>query len=282
MLNTSQHDLSVSDLFTGDLQLASPPVIYFELQKIIENPRKSVIDAAFIIEKDAALTLRLLKIVNSAFYGFPSKITSVDRAITLIGTKELQNIILGTIVIDRFSDLPSDLISMHDYWAKNLRCALISQGIDQFLGKQFSDSVFVCGILHNIGQLVFFRCIPELSKKVFLMLQANEASTTMDEILLEREIIGFDHFEAGAALTKLWQLPEVISNSIGLHPYPDTTDEYYEIASILRHADYFSNLNDSHSDRLSCSLNIPTTELENIIDNAHDQFEEIFQAFYSG
>lgn len=283
MLNTSQYDLSVSDLFKGDLQIASPPNIYFELQKIVDNPSKSIADAAFVIEKDAGLAIRLLKIVNSAFYGFPSKIASIDRAINLIGTRELQNIILGTVVIDRFSGLPGELISMHDFWARNLRCALIAQGIDQHLGRPFSEAIFICGILHNIGQLVFFRRIPELAKEVSLLLDADEDLTGGDEIKFERSIIGFDHFEVGAELTKLWKLPDIISESIRLHPYPDNTEEFYKIAAILRVADYYSKLGETDIDEVvSSSLNISPLDMSDIIDAAHDQFEEVFKVFYQG
>ncbi len=282
MLNTSHQDLLISDLFKGDIQLASPPNIYFELQKIIENPVKTVADAAYVIEKDAGLSIRLLKLVNSAFYGFPSKIASIDRAINLIGTKELQNITLATVVIDRFSDLPSSLISMHDFWAKNLRCALIAQGIDQFLDKQFSDSIFACGILHNIGQLVFFLKIPELAKEVNLMLLADESSTGIDEIAFEQEIIGFDHYEAGATLTKLWKLPDIITESIRLHTSPDSTENYHEIASILRLADSYSKLDDIFSDAINHDLNIPASDMSVIIDHAYDQFDDIFKVFYPG
>ena len=135
MPNISQQELSISDLFKGDLQLTTPPNIYLELQKTTDDPTKSLADAAFIIEKDATLAIRLLKIVNSAFYGFPSKISSIDRAINLIGIKELQSIILSTTAIDKFSNLPGELISMHDFWAKNIRCALIAQKIDHHLSK---------------------------------------------------------------------------------------------------------------------------------------------------
>ena len=121
MLTSLQSDLTIADLLKGDLQLTSPPGIYFELKKAVEDPHKSMSDVAFILEKDAALALKLLKIVNSAFYGFPSSITSVNRAVTIIGSQELQNLVLGAVVIERFSSLPGDIISMHDFWARSLK-----------------------------------------------------------------------------------------------------------------------------------------------------------------
>lgn len=280
MTNTIKHNLSISDLFRGDLELASTPNIYFKLQETIDDPTKSLVDAAYIIEQDASLTIKLLQIVNSAFFGFPSKISSIDRAIGLIGSKELQSIVLSTAVIESFSDLPGELISMHDFWARNLRCALIAKGIDELLGKEFSDSIFVCGILHNIGQLIFLRRIPELAREVNLTLQAQDEPTDLDEISIENEIIGFDHYQTGAALTKLWKLPELITKSIQLHTFPDNTETYHKIASIIRLADSSSKMDLSFSDTEISNIDISIDDMTKIIDHAHEEFEEVFKFFY--
>jgi HD-like signal output (HDOD) protein len=280
MSNTTKHNLSISDLFRGDLELASTPNIYFKLQETIDDPTKSLVDAAYIIKQDASLTIKLLQIVNSAFFGFPSKISSIDRAIGLIGTKELQSIVLSTAVIESFSDLPGELISMHDFWARNLRCALIAKGIDEFLGKEFSDSIFVCGILHNIGQLIFFRRIPELAREINLSLQAQDEPTDLDEVKIENEIIGFDHYQTGAALTKLWKLPELITKSIQLHSFPDNTETYHKIASIIRLADSYSKMDISFSNTEISNIDIPLDDMAHIIDHAHEEFEEVFKFFY--
>ncbi len=282
MTITSQKDFAISDLFKGDFQLASPPNVYFKLKEVVNDPNKVIDDVAYIIEKDAALALRLLKIVNSAFYGFPSKITSINRAINLIGTKELQSIVLSTIVIDRFSDLPGNLISMHDFWAKNLRCALIARGIDHHLENRYVDSIFICGLLHNIGQLVFYRRIPELAREVSLLLEAQENPSDSIEISIETKVIGFDHYQAGSELIKLWKLPEIISESIRLHPFPDNTEKNHEIASIVRLANYYSALGFETDDEPIDNLHISATDLSAIIQTAHDEFEEIFAIFYPG
>jgi len=279
MVNTLQSDLSISDLLRGDLQLSSPPTIYFELQKVIEHPNKSLADAAFIIEKDTTLSLKLLKIVNSAFYGFPSKISSIDRAINLVGTKELQQLTLCTIVIEKFSELPGELISMVDFWARSLKCALVAQEIDNILGKEFSDSVFVCGILHNIGQLVFFRRLPELSREISLMKQSIEYSSDEDEIELEESMIGFNHYQTGAELTKLWKLPELITKSIHLHSASEANEPYNKIASIVRLADFYSKNDSSQYTETLNSLGISIENMVAIIEKANEDFEEILKVF---
>jgi len=282
MLKPVQNDLSIADLFQGNLQLASPPTVYSELQAVIDDPTKFLADAAFIIEKDAALAINLLKIVNNAFYGFPAQISSISQAINLIGTKELQNIVLSTIVMERFSNIPSELMSMHDFWARNLRCALISQEIDHHLGKEYNHAVFICGLLHHIGQLVFFLRIPELTRETSLILQAMENPSDIDERKAEESVIGFNHYQAGAALTELWKLPEVITASIKLHAYPGHTGTYQKIAAIVRLADGYSHIDRDWSTIDTSSLNISTYELSEIIDKTHERFEEIFKVFYHG
>jgi len=275
----SQNDLSISDLFQGDLQLSSPPCVYFELQKLIENSAKAVADAAFIIEKDAALSLRLLKIVNSAFYGFPSTISSIDRAINLIGYTELQNITLSMVVMEKFSDLPGELLSMDDFWSRSLRCALIAQELDFLLATKLTDCIFACGILHHIGQLVFFRRLPELARDISLALQSSEAPTDQAEIRFENLIIGFDHYQVGAALSKRWGLPDMITQSIALHPYPDRIGAFQQIAAIIRTADYLSKTAANKPHLPNHLIALSTTDLTAILTQVNDKFDEIFQAF---
>ncbi len=281
MLTSSPSDLTINDLLKGDLQLTSPPAIYFELKKIVEDPSKSMADAAFVIEKDAAVALKLMKIVNSAYYGFPSRIASVERAVTIIGTAELQNLVLGAVIIERFSNLPGNIMTMHDFWAKSLKCALISRELDAYLGGQYRDSVFLCGLFHDIGQLVFFRRIPELAREVELIRQSRQNLEFDDEILIEEDIIGFNHFQAGAVLCRLWNLPEVIVESIRLHNYPDNTDQNYMIAAIARLANYHCKLEFNHDGVIANSLGISAPEMAVILEKAFDQFADLFNLFYS-
>lgn len=271
--------LSVTDLLRGDIQLASPPTIYSALNKVIEDPYKTVRDAAFVIENDAGLAARLLKIVNSAFYGFPGKVNSIATAITLIGTRELQNLALATVVIDRFSDLPGQLFSMHDFWAKNLRCALVAREIDAQLGKKFADTAFLCGLLHNIGQLVMYRRIPVLAREVDLLIQS-QAGNDVDEVVIEQQVIGFDHFQLGGELCRMWQLPMTVSESIVLHDRPDDTGPHALIAGIVRNANALSQI-DTTGDILTIQPSLLTPEqISLILDKTHDEFEVIFGLFY--
>ena len=279
MLISSAPTLTVADLLRGDIQLASPPNIYFALSKIVEDPNKTAQDAAVVIESDAALAIKLLKIVNSAFYGFPGQISSISRAITMIGTRELQNLALAAVIIERFSDLHGQLFSIHDFWSRNLRCALIARELDAVLGKSYADTAFLCGLVHNIGQLVLYRRIPVLAREVDLLLQT-QSPEEIDEARIEQQVIGFDHFQLGAALCRQWNLPEVVSESIRLHCYPDHVDRFADIAAIVRHANHFSKIDTPYDAIVANAFELAPEQLGKILDKAHDEFEVIFKLFY--
>jgi len=276
MLNTVQSDLTPTDLLKGDLQLTTPPSIYLALKETINDPKKNIHDAADIIEKDPALSARLLRIVNSAFYGFPSQILSIDRAINLIGFKELQSLVLGTIIIERFTDLPGAM-SMLDFWSRSLKCALITAEIDKLKGGQYHESSFICGLLHDIGLLVFYRRLPELAREVDLLLQSEESLTPQSEAKLEQQIIGFDHYQMGAVLCQSWNLPELLVETIQSHSLAPQDTSLSPLAAMIREINFFvatGMLPDLKP------MDITGEDFTEVIEKALLEFDEIFNIFY--
>ena len=272
-------DLMIHDLFKGDLQLTSPPAVYFHLTKILADPHKTLKDAGEIIEKDPSLSMRLLKLVNSAFFGFPSRISTISRAISMIGIQELQNLVLSTLIIEKFSSLPGGLLSMSEFWAMSLRSALTAKELSAYWqNAEDRECLFICGLLHDIGKLVFYRRIPELAREVGLLVEATQA----DEAETERHLIGFDHYETGAELSRLWRLPEIISETIRQHSYPDYYGPYNNAASIVRSANLISKMDFLNEATNLQALGISENQLSQIIDKVHLQFEEIFAIFYPG
>jgi HD-like signal output (HDOD) protein len=281
MENNAIPDLTISDLLKGNLHLASPPNVYLEYKKVIDDPSKTAFDAGQVIEKDAALAAKLLKIVNSAFYGFPSQIASIARATALVGTRELQNLLLSALVIERFSNLPGQTFSMHDFWARNLRCALLTREFDTQLGKKYAEVAFLCGLLHNIGQLLIYLRIPILAREVELQLKSKVKLEVIDEVLTEQRIIGFDHFQVGSELCRLWKLPEVMVETIRLHAYPDTINPYADIAAMVRLAHYYSDVEQPFDTVIAGSLNLPAEHINLSVEKSNVEFEGIFKMFYS-
>lgn len=121
-------------LLEEDVSLPSLPEIFLEISKVISDPRSSVLHVANVISNDTSLSARLLKIVNSAFYGFPSKIGTTSRAVMIVGSKQLSTLSLGTSVIHIFRDIPAELVDMKSFWKHSIACGIGARMLASFKG----------------------------------------------------------------------------------------------------------------------------------------------------
>ena len=115
------------DLLKGYVEISSLPSVYTRLNEAVNSPRASMSDIARIISEDAGLTVRLLRIVNSAFYGFPAKVESISRAATILGTHELRALALATSVTTMFKGIPADLVNMDSFWRHSIACGVTAR-----------------------------------------------------------------------------------------------------------------------------------------------------------
>ncbi|MGR9073928.1 MAG: HDOD domain-containing protein [Gammaproteobacteria bacterium] len=281
MLTPFHTDLTVSDLLSGDIELASPLAIYLELNKTFADETKSMADAGKVIEKDPGLSARLLKIVNSAFYGFPCQISTITRAITLIGVRELQNLILTTLIIDKFSELPGGMLSMKEFWSASMRCGLIARELSQHRKlAEAAESIFICGLLHDMGLLVLYRRIPELARQAGLMAEFRG----IEDIRAEREVIGFDRYQVGSELAKHWKLPEIIAQTIKNHSKAHLPQKYQLESAIVKLASGISKATAIPSGFAQSQewklLRLSNGVVETAIADATGQFEITYQTFF--
>ncbi len=277
MLKTETKDITLTDLFKGDLQLTSPPNLFLELKRVLNDPNKSLADAGNLIANDPGLTIRLLKLVNSAYYAFPGRIATVTHAISIIGSDELQNLVLATLIIEKFSTQSNSMMSMHDFWAMSLRSALTAKELASHCKtKENKESIFVCGLLHDIGKLVFYRQIPEISQKIGLLVeQSGEAEEDV-----EQKLLGFNHYDVGAELARLWNLPGLISETIAQHCRSNSASPFFDIADLVRSANLISKMELSDEASNLSKRGISDNQLSDLIDKVNDQFDEIFSIFY--
>ncbi len=150
-------------LIKDSLQLFSLPDIFFQISEMINDPRFSVKDIGLVIGKDPALSARLLKIVNSSFYGFQSRVDRVSRAVTIVGVEELKNLVLATSVVAKFNNIPTELVDMTDFWLRSVKCGLITKFLAIENSVLHHERLFLTGLLHNLGSLVFYYKLPNKS-----------------------------------------------------------------------------------------------------------------------
>lgn len=229
--------LNPEALVNKSLELVSPPSTYMQLNELILDPESSIEDVSTVINTDPALATRLLKIVNSPAYGFPSQINTISRAVTIIGTRELTHLVLATSVIDCFDGIPASLIDMNAFWQHSLATAITAKLLAVKCGQRSTERFFISGLLHNIGSLVFYQSMPELAKEAINNAQFGH------EVLFkaEQRLLGFDHTEIGQALVKSWRLPHSLEEVVRYHHSPSEAVDFPIEVAIVHVADVITS-----------------------------------------
>src|SRR3569623_1140400 len=230
-----QQDKSLSprELVTGTIELASLPEVFLRVNEMIDSTRYTAADIGHVISRDPGLTARLLKLANSAFYIFPSQIDTVSRAITIIGTRELRDLILATSVARIFKGLPNDLITMDDFWRHSVCCGLAARNLAAQRGERLEDRFFVAGLLHDIGSLLIYRKVPELAREALLRCQHNDIPLYR----AEQDVLGFDHAAVGAEILRKWKLPEQLQEVVECHHMPGHAGRFPRDTALVHIAD---------------------------------------------
>ncbi len=229
--------MDILTLLDGDNSLVSFPRVYTQFQEAMSDENTSFSEIGDIIVYDAGLSARLLRIVNSAYYGFPQKIETISHAIGLIGTRELSDLMLSTIVIDKFKTIPESMINMESFWQHSIACGLIAREIASQKENLDPEKFFTAGMLHDIGQIILCMKLPQISLRILLELQSRQEP--LHE--LEREELGFDHAELGGKLLKKWGLAEFHVETTTFHHEPGNAPNYSLETSIIYLADILAN-----------------------------------------
>ena len=190
------------------------PVIYSKLGKLLQSPDATIQAVSNIISEDQVIAAKVLKFVNSAFYGFPQRIGSLQRAIVILGFNTIKNLVFATSVFDMFRGV--ETISAFDkkgFWKHCIGCAVASRVLAEAADLRNPDEVFTGGLLHDIGKLVVAVQYPEKFSAVINEVQKTGAPM----VEAERKIFGFDHTQVGSALAVQWRFPLDTAQMIGSH-----------------------------------------------------------------
>jgi len=270
--------ISPRELITGALDLPSLPEVVMRAIELVNDPEASAIDIGRVLSEDSALTARLLKIVNSPFYGFPSRIDTVSRAITVIGTLDLLDLILATSVVKMFSGVPNDLVSMDSFWKHSLYGGVVARLLAARSKQPNVEHFFVAGLLHDLGSLVIYRKMPELAREALLRARYNGMVLQQ----AEQELLGFDHAMVGAELMRMWKLPASLVEAVEFHHNPSQSPNYPLIASIVHVADVIASAIRSGAGASEAAppldpvawdkIGLPTLAIEALLLEADQQF----------
>lgn len=210
----------IEDTISSVTDLPTLPTIYSQLNKNINDPKASARRISSIIEEDQALTAKIFKVINSAFYSFPQKISSISHAVVLLGFNEIKHIALAVSVIDLFGDSVSGRKFNHvAFWSHSLAvavcCRIIAKKAGPMLFKD-PEEVFAAGLMHDIGKIVEDQFMHNDFIKV-LVAAGKDHSLIIDA---EDKILEFNHQDTGSFLSKKWKLPESFTDVISFHNKP--------------------------------------------------------------
>jgi len=184
------------------------PDVYLRLKEMMDDEQSTLTDIANVIALDPALSSKLLKVANSALFNFPREVDSISRAISILGTSEVHNLINTYGVTSAFSSIDTGIIDMDRFWEISVDCALLCKFLARKKGIKNAKSIFVSGLLNNIGELVVMQSDP---KKVQYCQGYDKNETPWQR---QQDVLGFTYADCSAELLNLWQLPQSISAPI--------------------------------------------------------------------
>jgi len=210
-------------------RLATLPDVYLKIRAALDDPDVSIPEVADVIAADPSLTAALLRLANSAFYGYARKIESITRAVSLIGLEQVHDLVLATSVTSLFAGIRPQRMDMARFWRDSVRRGLLAREVARSQRGLNPERMFVSGLLADAGHLVMYVAVPDLMSQIL--------DTPLDDYdslpELERRIIGCDFAEVGAALASSWHLPVSFGVLIGSQLKPECAGEYASAAALL-------------------------------------------------
>jgi len=194
-------------------KLPTLPTVYQQIVKVADAPRSSAKEISDIIEMDQALTANVLRLVNSAFYGFSGEIATVQHAVVILGGKAIKNLSLSACVMSTFGKLGQQTERRTQLWRHSLAVGMLAEELCRKVTKERTGEIFAAGILHDIGRVVLDLYYPEEMSHVIA------SAYRADRFIVEeeRDMFGVSHSEVGATLAHKWRLTPLTISVIGEH-----------------------------------------------------------------
>ncbi|GAX61096.1 metal dependent phosphohydrolase [Candidatus Scalindua japonica] len=210
--------------------------------EVTADPKSSANDLMAIISPDVSLTTKILKIANSPFYGLTREISSLQHAVTVLGFKEIRNLVISTVAFDSFKNIKQGgRFDINKFWKHSFYCALAAKAIAVDL-KIKSNELFVAGLVHDIGKLAMFITFPsEFMMQLEIMSPLKIKYTAFEG---EKDVFGMTHDEVGMRLLKKWMFPESLINAVGYHHHPQEADNKSHFPIIVHVADILTHIHE--------------------------------------
>lgn len=212
------------------------PVIN-KINEVANNVKSSAQDLTDVIQLDPVLTAKVIRMVNSAYFGLPQEIKSLKQAVVMLGINTIKNVALSSAFLGKVYLKGKTNLSGEGFWKHSLGVAVASKMIAKKLGvdNKFLEEYFIAGLIHDIGKVLINNAFPEEMNQI-LELSAQKESTIID---IERKLIGLSHEEVGIAIGKKWKFENNLLFAVGRHHQPVTSGSSAIFSIVVCVADTF-------------------------------------------
>lgn len=208
--------IPMHDLVDKNTKLSSFPEIYHQIIDVLNNPRSSASHVAEVVSKDTSLSATLLKLVNSAFYGLPTKVDSITHAVALIGGRELTTLAMAVSVLRYFKNIPPEMVDMKNFWLHSIACGVIARVLANRKMELTEEQFFLGGLMHDIGSLILFKEFPQTM--VYAIGLSHRRRVPLYQV--EQEVLGYDHARVAGLILEQWNFPSLLVQMILYHHSP--------------------------------------------------------------
>ncbi len=232
-MNAMQEEsVSLESLLAQGPKLSTLPEVYLRVTEQLDDASVNVHEIGETVQTDPAISTRILKMVNSAYYGMPHKVTTISQAVALLGRDRLKQILIGSVLVNVFTDPEIDVFSLSEFWRHSIKTAIIAKQLAlQHNDVSEPDALFIAGLLHDLGSLVLASKLPLQFARV------DRLKRKRGQIVAEQEVFGFDHSELGAELMTQWGLPDLLISCTRHHHQSDYNQGFASAVRII----YLSN-----------------------------------------
>jgi len=241
--------------------LPTLPAVALRVMDLARDPETPIETLAQLIERDPALSAAILRVVNSAFYERPHPISSLQRALVVLGVTEVRRICLVVAVFKAFPGRPGQQgLDRKLFWQHSAACGVAARRLCELLKTPHDGEEFTAGLLHDVGKLILDLCFPETYREAVAI--AHRDNCSMADA--ERGVFDADHAEVGAWLAERWKLPEDLTAAIRWHHNPELAPQP-RLAAIVHLADLFAHAADSEAGGERTPIAVQHTAAWNIL-----------------
>ena len=204
------------------------------LQGLLIVEQRYTAHIAEIIRRDPSLTSRLLRLVNSVYYGLSTPVNSIEEAVFYLGVRQIRQLAMVTPVIEDFQRLTRQCdFPWREFWQHCIGTAILTREVTASINAQSEDSDYVAGLVHDVGKIVMAWTFPDH----FTEIHRQAAASTRELLEIENEVLGIDHAELGAIYLERHHLPELMVNSARYHHHPEKAAQFPQTIAAVQIAD---------------------------------------------